>query len=185
MFQQTRFLRALSLSAVMGLAACSQQSETAAPQPQATPQSVKADRNVTAAPTASPKPDYDFERQLRLCAGAICELLLPEKMKVTDFNSDIISDLRLSKDDTLAAVREKFSLFYSGMISSGLTDTTDANLKVFHAQLIPANRPELNEYEVFVRFDGMSNTSKLHDWGARIRCAPVTDSTPWHVTACE
>lgn len=136
------------------------------------------------APEQTAQPDYDFERQLQSCERAVCNLLDPEQMKVTDYEPALIATIGLSTDDTLQSARDKIKASYSGMVSSGLGNTTNPDLGLLHAQLSPGTDASLDEYEVFVRTEGLSNDAKVKDWGARVRCAPVTDATAWQTTPC-
>ncbi|MEP0191197.1 MAG: hypothetical protein ABJP70_11285 [Erythrobacter sp.] len=157
-----------ALVASLALAGCSSESE-----PSSEPVS---DQAVQA--------DYDFERQLQSCEGAVCNLLDPEQMKVTDYDPALIAGMELSTDDTLESARAKLNEFYQGMVSSGLGNTTNPDLGLLHAQLSPGNNASLDEYDVFIRTEGQSNSAKVHDWGARVRCAPVAETTPWQTTPC-
>ncbi len=132
-----------------------------------------------------PKPAYDFERQLKSCVLAVCELLPTEKMKTSDYNPALIENMGLSQQDTLADARKKLNSFYTGMVSTGLGGTTNPELNVIHAQLSPGNNKNLDEYDIFIRTEGASNGAKVHDWGARIRCAPVTAASPWQTSQCD
>jgi len=131
------------------------------------------------------KPDYDFERQLKNCVLAVCKLDITEKMKVSDYSPELISDMDLSQADTLATARQKINSYYSGMVSSGLGGTTDPSLKVLKAQLSPATNKSLPEYDIFIRTKGMDNGAQVHDWGARIRCGPVMANSQWQTKLCD
>ena len=129
-------------------------------------------------------PLYDFERVLRTCEGAVCSLNPPEKMQMSQYDANLILTIGLSQKDTLTIARDKINEFYAGMVSSSLGSTTDPKLKVLSAQLSPANKKALDEYDIVIRTKGMSNGAQVHDWGARVRCAPVMANTPWQTTSC-
>lgn len=166
---KNNFVAALVMGAI--LAGCSSEEE-------ATTKSAPDQTEQTA------QPDYDFERQLQSCEGNSCDLLDPEQMKVSDYDPALISGMGLSTDDTLESARGKLKEFYPGSVSSGIGNTTNPDVGLLHAQLSPGNDASLDEYEVFVRTEGLSNSAKVLDWGARVRCAPVSESTAWQTTPC-
>ncbi|RKQ69131.1 hypothetical protein DES40_1915 [Litorimonas taeanensis] len=129
-------------------------------------------------------PSYDFERTLQICVGTICKLGATESMKMSDYSANLISTMGLGQSDTLSDARSKLSEFYGGIVSSSLGGTSDPELKLLSAQLSPGTDKNLPEYDVVIRTKGMSNGARVHDWGARIRCAPVMASTPWQKTPC-
>lgn len=141
-----------------------------------------ASRSEVSAPAILPA--YDFERNLQVCVGTICKLGTAEKMKMSDYSADLINGMRLSQSDTLSDARNKLAQFYGGMVSSSLGGTTDPKLKLLSAQLSPGTEKNLPEYDVVIRTKGISNGARVHDWGARIRCAPITANTPWQSTPC-
>ena len=181
MLDRFKPLNLICVTTVMTLAAC--QAETSKP-------AIEKPVINAAAPSnerqkIAPKPSYDFERQLQLCVGAVCKLGDIKKMSMSDYNPALIAEMGLTQMDTLESARQKIAIFYSGMISSGLGETTEPKLKKLEAQLSSGNQGNLPEYDIIIRTEGMSNGARVRDWGARIRCAPVAASTPWQKSPCK
>lgn len=168
------------------LAACNRPgADNTEPERATSPVSLPLPNARVVEPSLAQKPAFDFERQLNECIIAMCKPLAMEKMKVADYEPDLLASAGISRDDTLASARDKLNLFYPGMVSMSIKPTTNARLKVLQVQLSPGTLENLPEYDVFIRTTGMSNSAKVQDWGARIRCAPVTETTPWQTMSCE
>ena len=186
MFRISNFLKFALVTTVASLAACQEKSPTQNPKVKNTGESVPpTSPQLQKTPISVLKPAYDFERQLQICVGAVCRLDDPKQLSMSDYNPVLIAELDLSQTDTLASARGKISAFYAGIVSSGMNVTTDPKLGLLSAQLKPGNQSNLHEYDIVVRTEGMDNGAHVHDWGARIRCAPVTKSSLWQTAHCK
>lgn len=131
------------------------------------------------------RPAHDFERTLSACIDFDCQQLPTEKRMMSDYSPSLIQDIGLSQTDTLAEAREKIEAFKKTRIySSAIGSTTDPKFGFLGAHMSPGPDTHLHEYDIVVRTKGRSNGAQVRDWGARIRCAPVTVSTPWQKTPC-
>lgn len=130
-------------------------------------------------------PNYDFERRLSSCINFHCQQLPTEKRLMSEYSPDLISEVGISQADTLTDAKEKIEAFKKTRIySSTIGNTTDPELGLLAAQISPGPDKEFAEYDIVVRAFGQHNGAKVKDWGARIRCAPVTQTTPWQKTPC-
>ncbi len=128
---------------------------------------------------------YDFERQLQSCRGTICRMLPPEKMQMTQYSKELMSFVNLTQTDNLAEARQKVKGAYSGMASMGIDITTTPGVKLLSVQLSPGLNVDLPEYDIAILTNGSSNGAQIRDWGARIRCAPVVETTSWQTEPCD
>lgn len=179
MIEPSKSIKLILVAATVSLISCQAETSQSTNQPVA-----KAPAQQSVPQVQTMKPAYDFERQLQNCVGTICKLGDIKKMSMSDYNPALIAEMGLTQMDTLASARKKITGFYSGMISSGLGETTDPKLKKLEAQLSEGNQGDLPEYDIIIRTEGMSNGAQVRDWGARIRCAPVAASSPWQTTPC-
>lgn len=128
---------------------------------------------------------YDFERQLQSCRGTICKMLPPEKMQMNQYSQKLMSFVNLSQADNLAEARQKVKGAYSGIVSMGLDTTPTPGVKLLSVQLSPGLNADLPEYDIVIRTNGSFNGAQIQDWGARIRCAPVVETTSWQTEPCD
>ncbi len=138
------------------------------------------DKGANVRPAQKIKHDYDFLRTLKInCDDFPCAEGSQVKMKMSDYNSDLLDFMGLSIGDDMETVRNKFDKNRYRSAFESLSSVHDKTYIL--KQLADFNNPNKNHYDIFVRFD---DSEKAIEWGARVRCAPVTETTPWQTTPC-
>lgn len=130
---------------------------------------------------ACPEPDYLFERQWFECGTGDCKRTTQKvKFRADDFSQSLIDWVDLSGPISPYDFGKKLMDSYDGEIRGehGSARKYPASYNIAHMH--PEGNTTLNEYEVYY----LARNQEVYEWGARVRCAPVTETTPWQTTPC-
>jgi len=165
----------IGVTALLSLSACGE-SETA------TEDAKPASRQSVAQKPDLPKPDYLLERHGYDCMQAECTFRkTPKKYRVEEFGKSIPDWIDLAQGMSTKGLRGAIQKDFKGRKSAGMGNTTTRNIMYDFIHLRPHLNIKTPEYEIYFTY-GMDG--KLIDWGGRVRCMPVTATTPWQITPC-
>lgn len=131
--------------------------------------------------TPCPEPDFLFERQWYECVDGDCERSSNKrKFTADEFSRDLIDWVDLSgpigSNDFVKKLMDSYDGDQRGEYGSASVFPVSYGILHLHP-----DGTSLNEYEIY---HIQRNENEVLDWGARVRCAPVTATTPWQTTPC-